>query len=595
MVRDKSKKKDELAANSSQGSIPEKKTPKALKLSRRRSMKRKFLKSKKAEDASASRSEVTNEDKNKTTGRVGNESNLNTGDNGKEKGSPKGNKKKRNRNKRHGQKRIEAPNSDSKVASQSQAKSEDKMKTTGKVGNESNTNTSDYGKEKVSPAGNKRKNNRNKNHEQKRVEAPDSESKVGGLIFMCSAKTKPDCFRYKVMALPSSQKEVVLAIKPGLKLFLYDFDLRLLYGIFEASSAGGMKLEPDAFAGSFSAQVRFRIFKDCLPLPESAFRNALKESYDQRTRKFKTELTTKQVQKLRSLFRAVPQPHLEDHPRGLQPASSSDLLFVTEKDYRSYGLRPELRGLRQDTVSYVPVLEPCSTNQEREHVFRSPAPIYNTPTTQEQVFRVPYRDVISTQEMFAKPTPVYMDTPSTSEQIFRIPAPSYRDITSQEMFAKPATVYGPFSSLQDPAVGPEPYFLSENEYRMYGLRGRNDSIPATTTRPSDSYQENQYHSQNYNVTSSDPFTSLTAVGGSTYGAYSQSTVSEAYRGDPRHANYTVDYHLPRRVSDEGLYSSYASRDLSAYNQRSHIGGQSELASAPVSSRYSFSGASYALR
>ena len=126
--------------------------------------------------------------------------------------------------------------------------------------------------------------------------------KIDGMIFMCNAKTRSDCFRYMVMGLPQSKKEIVATIKPGLKLFLYDYDAKLLYGIYKATSAGGMKLEPTAFGGSYPAQVRFDVHRDCFPLSERSLRQAVMGQCSGDKSKFDTELTTKQVKDLTFLF-----------------------------------------------------------------------------------------------------------------------------------------------------------------------------------------------------------------------------------------------------------------------------------------------------
>ncbi|XP_057543076.1 uncharacterized protein LOC130821362 isoform X1 [Amaranthus tricolor] len=132
-------------------------------------------------------------------------------------------------------------------------------------------------------------------------------NEIAGYIFMCNAETKPECFVYRVFGVPASRIGVIQRIKPNTKLFLFDFDAKLLYGIYVAESSGNLAIEPYAFGGRFPAQVKFTIARDCLPLPELAFKDAIKENYYS-VSKFKQELNGWQVNELVSRFRPIFAP-----------------------------------------------------------------------------------------------------------------------------------------------------------------------------------------------------------------------------------------------------------------------------------------------
>ncbi|MCO5572257.1 hypothetical protein L7F22_026010 [Adiantum nelumboides] len=78
-----------------------------------------------------------------------------------------------------------------------------------------------------------------------------------GLIFMCNTATKKDCFKHHVFGPLEAKKVIEEKAKKGMKLFLFDIDQKVLYGVYMASSHGEMNLVSEDFQDlerKFSAQ-----------------------------------------------------------------------------------------------------------------------------------------------------------------------------------------------------------------------------------------------------------------------------------------------------------------------------------------------------
>ncbi|CAM6092476.1 unnamed protein product [Calypogeia fissa] len=145
---------------------------------------------------------------------------------------------------------------------------------------------------------------------------------LGGFIFVCNNDTMGEDFERHLFGLPQRYQDSVKAIQPGLPLFLYNYSTRCLHGVFEASSDGGLNIEPDAFGENkearkngrqsisrFPAQVRVRWREERPPLGEEKFRPVL---YHYDGSKFRLQLSKSEAQELLDLFGASPVSKTEE-------------------------------------------------------------------------------------------------------------------------------------------------------------------------------------------------------------------------------------------------------------------------------------------
>ncbi|PSS26701.1 B2 protein [Actinidia chinensis var. chinensis] len=474
--------------------------------------------------------------------------------------------------------------------------------------------------------------------------------KLGGLIFMCSGKTKPDCFRYRVMGVATSKKDLVLGVKPGLKLFLYDFDLKVMYGIYKASSSGGMKLEPGAFNGAFPVQVRFDVHQDCYPLPESVFKRAIKENYDGKYT-FKKELTVQQVKKLVTLFRpAEVQSHAPPiHPPPVVAIQDGDVnegareswanlhrestygegwrylsndnnqhvtyhevpssqrndfpqdYYPSEKEYRTYGLRMERHNLSPPRSHVTATVEPYSTG-----------PDYY-PSEKE------YRTYGLRRERHDFSPPGSHTAPTMEPRSHTAPTvePYSRDPVRDHFLMHPSGVYKDVVSTPGHASY-DSHLVTEKQYQTYSLVPRREpesSTPLVTTTMAstlDSYLTDRSYPYHHGGSSLDayqpplrrgevPLGSCTLSGrGGTYpfetdGLQTREVyptrTDQIWKGE---SYLTEGSHLGR-IESNGVgrfYSTYASSAPSYYDQiRKYPVARPENSYTPVPSRYSLSGPS----
>ena len=87
---------------------------------------------------------------------------------------------------------------------------------------------------------------------------------LGGFIFGCDSHTHQECLKRNLFGTKGHGGEVQ-RLQEGSKLFLFHFQKRVLYGVFEAKEAGGRNLVPEAFNGKFPFQVgTYLLFPPCI-------------------------------------------------------------------------------------------------------------------------------------------------------------------------------------------------------------------------------------------------------------------------------------------------------------------------------------------
>jgi len=132
-----------------------------------------------------------------------------------------------------------------------------------------------------------------------------------GYVFLCNNRTERECLERKLFGSPKSEWNRVSQVKKGDILFLLNYHINRLHGVFEAVSDGKMNIDPYAFDGYFPAQVQVRRKMRCPPLDETALLPLIKREWIRVSRKgillFPERLGPKFVDELWRIFLEVPR------------------------------------------------------------------------------------------------------------------------------------------------------------------------------------------------------------------------------------------------------------------------------------------------
>jgi hypothetical protein len=120
-----------------------------------------------------------------------------------------------------------------------------------------------------------------------------------GYIFLCANSTETECYDRLLFGGKEKYRKEIPTIKPGDRLFLFNYQEGLLHGTFSATSEAKMNIQPEAWKGGFPWQVKVEIVKKYKPLSRADLMDILPFK---RNKYPPAKLNGEQLQKLEQVF-----------------------------------------------------------------------------------------------------------------------------------------------------------------------------------------------------------------------------------------------------------------------------------------------------